>query len=277
MNHIDTAQSPIKREHGSSFSHTIFSKSRTRSKSRNLIRDIPETDRKGTILDRRTTRPLQRHASFRARKRQRVPLKFGRSFGHEERPGDQLIRLRSPDITAKLERSANIERNVMKSRDKSDDDLYDGMSMRQQEDTAHVRLELTTQTQATFPILTTPPPDTAPVNNNNNSKPAPNISTTSDAVKTAAENNDLVDLEPVVNRDEESELTRRVHMSSPPPAPSITTAATTTAAAAAGLMMYPEVFSVAAPVTSVPVSLLSVFGPHQPRSSRLQVGPSPSP
>merc|ERR1719336_1067582 len=115
-NHIDTAQPPIKREHGSSLSHTIFSKSRTRSKSRNLIRDIPETDRKGTILDRRTTRPLQRHASFRARKRQRVPLKFGRSFGHEERPGDQLIRLRSPDIIGKLERSANNERNVMKSR-----------------------------------------------------------------------------------------------------------------------------------------------------------------
>ena len=181
-------------------------------------------------MDRRTTRPLQRHASFRARKRQRVPLKFGRSFGHEDRPGDQLIRLRNPDIIAKLERSANNERNVMKSRDKSGDDLYDGMSMQQPEDTAHVRLELTTQTQATFPILTTPPPDTAPVNNNNNNnKPAPNISTTSDAVKTAAENNDLVDLQPAVNGDEESELTRRVNMSSPPPAPSITTTTTATA------------------------------------------------
>merc|ERR1719410_1935618 len=98
--------------------------------------------------------------------------------------------------------------------------------------------------------------------------PAPSITTTTTATA------------PTTKSGAEAEANERggervsLQRTTPQPGQS-TTPATTTTTTAAGLMMYPEVFSAAAPVTSVPVSLLSVFGPHQPRSSRLQVGPSP--
>ena len=116
------------------FSHNIFFKTRTRSKARNLIQ-LPETERKATILDRRTIpQHQQRFSGFRTRKR--IPLKFGRSFrdGEDDKPSDQLIRLRNSEIITKLERSGHNERQVIKTRDKSRDDLDDKMSVKQPED-----------------------------------------------------------------------------------------------------------------------------------------------
>merc|ERR1719232_1369865 len=159
-NQIDTSEQS-KREQNN-FSHNNFFKTRTRSKARNFIQ-LPETERKATILDRRTNpQHQQRFSGFRTRKR--IPLKFGRSFNHDDKPSDQLIRLRNPEIITKLERSAHNERQVIKTRDKSRDDLDDKMSVKQAEDdpmpgAQHVTWDLEESVQSrhegTFPILTT--------------------------------------------------------------------------------------------------------------------------
>ena len=63
-------------------------------------------------------------------------MKFGRSFrdGEDDKPSDQLIRLRNSEIITKLERSGHNERQVIKTRDRSQDDLDDKMSVKQPED-----------------------------------------------------------------------------------------------------------------------------------------------
>jgi len=147
-NQIDTSQQSKRVENN--FSHSFFSKPRT--VLRNLIQ-IPETERKATLLDRRTLHSGQtpthhRPTNFRSRKR--IPHKFGRSFSHDDKPADQLIRLRNPAIITKLERSNNIERNIIKSIDKSRDNLNDKPSEAEEDLVEHV----TSQRQNTFPILT---------------------------------------------------------------------------------------------------------------------------
>ena len=190
---------------------------------RNLIQ-IPETDRKATVLDRRTV-PHQRVSSFRSRKR--VPLKFGRSFNHDDRPSDQLIRLRGPEIIAKLERSTNNERNVIKTTDKSEDDLDDKNSMHQSEEDGkdvHVTLDSTSSRRKTFPILTSLPSDF--INNNN---AAPNKS----SPDTETNTNVVFDL--MMNKEAEKpetelqgKLIRKANLSLSSPTPSITTTTTST-------------------------------------------------
>lgn len=261
---------------------------------------LQETDRKATILDRRTN-PLQRFSGFRTRKR--IPLKFGRSFNQDDKPSDQLIRLRNPEIITKLERSGHNERNVIKPRDKSQDDLDDKMSVKRPEDEEHVTGDQETR-QGTFPLLTTEPA----IDPTTPNKP--------DSAITDPKHNAVVD-SAVMNKGSESlELIRKVDLSLLPPTPSITTTKTTTSrddlvksapsealsneragesslsptiaplritttasttSTSTPVMMYPEVFTqlpldiktyqTRAPV---PLSLLTVFG-SQPRSSRLQV------
>ena len=194
---------------------------------RNLIQ-IPETDRKATVLDRRTV-PHQRVSSFRSRKR--VPLKFGRSFNHDDRPSDQLIRLRGPEIIAKLERSTNNERNVIKTTDKSEDDLDDKNSVHQSEEDGkdvHVTLDSTSSRRKTFPILTSVPSDF--INNNNAAAPAPNKS----SPDTDTNTNVVFDL--MMNKGAEKaetqlqgKLIRKADLSLSSPTPSITTTTTTSA------------------------------------------------
>jgi len=146
-NQIDTSQQSKRVENN--FSHSFYSKPRT--VLRNLIQ-IPETERKATLLDRRTlqTPPHHRPTNFRSRKR--IPHKFGRSFSHDDKPSDQLIRLRNPAIITKLERSNHIERNVIKSKDKSRDNLDDKPSEAEEDLVGHVTSER--QNMNTFPILT---------------------------------------------------------------------------------------------------------------------------
>jgi len=115
-NQINTEQT--KRDQNNFGETHVFSKPRTII--RNLIQ-LPETVRKSSVLDRRTNVP--RVSNFRARKR--IPLKSGRSFYRDDKPSEQLIRLRTSEIIAKLERSNFKERNVIRTKTRSGDDLED--------------------------------------------------------------------------------------------------------------------------------------------------------
>ena len=185
---------------------------------------LPETERKATILDRRTIpQHQQRFSGFRTRKR--IPLKFGRSFRDgDDKPSDQLIRLRNSEIITKLERSGHNERQVIKTRDKSRDDLDDKMSVKQPEDDPrHVTPDQESQDDGgTFPILTTtelPPSEfirhsTTSPNKPSSDSPDPGHNAVVDSV--------------VMNKSSESlELIRKVNLSLPPPTPSISAATTT--------------------------------------------------
>merc|ERR550534_2319091 len=225
-NQIDTSEQS-KREQNN-LSHNIFFKTRTRSKARNLIQ-LPETERKATILDRRTNPQHQpRFSGFRTRKR--IPLKFGRSFNQDDKPSDQLIRLRNPEIITKLERSGHNERQVIKTRDRSQDDLDDKMSVKQPEDdpipeAQHVTSALEESVeQETSPILTTEqPPSSGFIRLTTTS---PNKPSTAD-IQTP-EHNAVVDSAAVMNKGSESlELIRKVNLPLPLPTPSISTTATT--------------------------------------------------
>ena len=187
---------------------------------------LPETERKATILDRRTIpQHQQRFSGFRTRKR--IPLKFGRSFRDgDDKPSDQLIRLRNSEIITKLERSGLNERQVIKTRDKSRDDLDDKMSVKQPEDDPrHVTSDQEEKSHGgTFPILTTtelPPSEfirhstTTSPNKPSSDSPDPGHNAVVDSV--------------VMNKSSESlELIRKVNLSLPPPTPSISAAKTTT-------------------------------------------------
>lgn len=223
-NQIDTSEQS-KREQNN-FSHNHFFKTRARSKARNLIQ-LPETERKATILDRRTIpQHQQRFSGFRTRKR--IPLKFGRSFRDEEddKPSDQLIRLRNSEIITKLERSGHNERQVIKTRDKSRDDLDDKMSVKQPEDDPrHVtpdQEEKSRDDGGTFPILTTTElPHSGFIRHSTTSPNKPS----SDSPDPG--HNAVVD-SAVMNKGSESlELIRKVNLSLPPPTPSISAATTT--------------------------------------------------
>merc|ERR550534_3137202 len=225
-NQIDTSEQS-KREQNN-LSHNIFFKTRTRSKARNLIQ-LPETERKATILDRRTNPQHQpRFSGFRTRKR--IPLKFGRSFNQDDKPSDQLIRLRNPEIITKLERSGHNERQVIKTRDRSQDDLDDKMSVKQPEDdpipeAQHVTSALEESVdEETSPILTTEQPPSSGfirLTTTSPNKPSP-------ADIQTPEHNAVVDSDAVMNKGSESlELIRKVNLPLPPPPPSISTTATT--------------------------------------------------
>merc|ERR1712032_6675 len=228
-NQIDTSEQS-KREQNN-FSHNHFFKTRARSKARNLIQ-LPETERKATILDRRTIpQHQQRFSGFRTRKR--IPLKFRRSFrdGEDDKPSDQLIRLRNSEKITKLERSGHNERQVIKPRDKSRDDLDDKMSVKQPEDDPrHVTPDQEEKSQddgGTFPILTTtelPPSEFIRHSTTSPNKPS------SDSPDPA--HNAVVDSVMVNKGSDSLELIRKVNLSLPPPPPSIsattTTAKTTT-------------------------------------------------
>jgi len=111
-NQINTEQS---KQDQNNFGEThVFTKPRTII--RNLIQ-LPETVRKpSSVLDRRTNVPRVSH--FRTRKR--IPLKSGRSFYRDDKPSEQLIRLRNSEIIAKLERSSFKERHVMRTKGRKD-------------------------------------------------------------------------------------------------------------------------------------------------------------
>ena len=160
-------------------------------------------------------------------------MKFGRSFNHDDKPSDQLIRLRNPEIITKLERSGHNERQVIKTRDKSRDDLDDKMSVKQAEDdpmpaAQHVTSDLEESVQrrheGTFPILTSePPPGSGFIRPTTTSSPNKPRADTQDPG-----HNDGVD-SAVMNKGSESlELIRKVNLPLPPPTPSISTTAKTT-------------------------------------------------
>merc|ERR550534_2649627 len=225
-NQIDTSEQS-KREQNN-LSHNIFFKTRARSKARNLIQ-LPETERKATILDRRTNPQHQpRFSGFRTRKR--IPLKFGRSFNQDDKPSDQLIRLRNPEIITKLERVGHNERQVIKTRDRSQDDLDDKMSVKQPEDDPILASPHVTSAreesveEETSPILTTEqPPSSGFIRLTTTSPNKP----TAD-IQTPGHNNAVVDSAAVMNKGSESlELIRKVNLPLPPPTPSISTTATT--------------------------------------------------
>ena len=191
---------------------------------------LPETERKATILDRRTIpQHQQRFSGFRTRKR--IPLKFGRSFrdGEDDKPSDQLIRLRNSEIITKLERSGHNERQVIKTRDKSRDDLDDKMSVKQPEDDPrHVTPDQEEKSQddgGTFPILTTTEmPHSGFIRHSSTTSPNKLSSDSPDPGHNA-----VVD-SAVMNKGSESlELIRKVNLSLPPPTPSISATTTTTA------------------------------------------------
>ena len=155
-------------------------------------------------------------------------MKFGRSFNQDDKPSDQLIRLRNPEIITKLERSGHNERQVIKTRDKSQDDLDDKMSVKQPEDdpipeAQHVTSALEESVEETSPILTTEQPPSSGfirLTTTSPNKPSADIQT--------PEHNAVVDSAAVMNKGSESlELIRKVNLPLPPPTPSISTTATT--------------------------------------------------
>ena len=140
-----------------------------------------------------------------------------------------MIRLRNPEIITKLERSGHNERQVIKTRDRSQDDLDDKMSVKQPEDdpilaSPHVTSALEESVdEETSPILTTEQPPSSGfirLTTTSPNKPGADIQT--------PEHNAVVDSAAVMNKGSESlELIRKVNLPLPPPTPSISTTATT--------------------------------------------------
>jgi len=283
--------------------HTSHSKKKSFTKARELIRkkSPPETSRNsGSLGHRRITLP--RYNSLRGRKR--IPIKSGRKFSRDERPIQQVTKVRNQKLISKSGRFSTEKTTSTSASSKS---LYTDSVKEDDTDKSIVVTRNVTSTRfvtsaSTFPILTRTTQAVEKVteksvdkltlhSENNYSDMAATKSDVSKSINNMMKMTEIISPETTLAPPTTPTSTTQLKTTNEPvKLPTLTTTikpiqiTTTQSATSTTLMMYPkeleeefveakhEFEELPIETISLPFSLLSLFG-GKPKSSRLEIAP----